>query len=376
MNSNRSADDILNAEAGPLRFSLTEIEMSEPTPRTRLTDFASCAGCAGKLPAGEISKVLSYLPKQRDANLLVGTETHDDAGVYRLTNEIALVQTLDFFPPLVDDPFIFGQIAATNALSDVYAMGGTPLTAMNIVGYPDDLISMDWLGRILAGAADRCLAAGCAIVGGHTLREPDIKFGLSVTGTVHPDRIVTNATAKPGDRIILTKPLGTGFIATAAKKNACPPELLTAACRSMTHLNFGARDAMIECGASAATDVTGFGLAGHAFEMAEGSGTTIVFDLAALPLFPGIDAIDIPKFTTRASRTNQAYTADHIRNAGAVDAYRRQFLFDPQTSGGLLIAIPAARADELVRALQQRGTLAAAIVAEVVERRDHALWVR
>jgi len=160
---------------------------------------------------------------------LVGTETHDDAGVYRLTDDLAVVQTVDFFPPLVDDPFVYGQIAAANALSDVYAMGGTPVTALNLVGYPDDKLTMDWLGRILAGGAERCQLAGCTIVGGHTVRDAEIKFGLAVTGTVHPARIVTNANAKPGDVLVLTKPLGTGFVTTAAKRQVCPPELLAAA---------------------------------------------------------------------------------------------------------------------------------------------------
>jgi len=342
----------------------------------RLTDFASCAGCAGKLPAGGISQVLSFLPVQRDPDLLVGTETHDDAGVYRIAPDLALVQTVDFFAPLVNDPFLYGQIAAANALSDVYAMGGTPRTAMNIVSFPDDKLSMEWLGAILAGGADRCVQANCTIVGGHTIRSSEIKYGLSVTGTVHPDRVLTNANARPGDVLVLTKPLGTGFIATAAKKNACPPEVLARATASMIHLNAGARDAMLDCGAGAATDVTGFGLAGHAFEMAEGSGTTIVLDLATLPLFEGIEAVDIPTYTTRASRSNREYTAADLHLDGAPDAFRLQFVFDPQTSGGLLIAIAAERADSLVRALKSKGTLAAAVVGEAVPRRDKAIWVK
>ena len=328
------------------------------------------------MPAGGIAQVLSYLPPQHDPNLLVGTETHDDAGVYRIAPDLALVQTVDFFPPVVDDPFVYGQIAAANALSDVYAMGGTPRTALNLVGFPDDRLSMDWLGRILAGGAERCVAANCTIVGGHTVRDTEIKFGLSVTGTVHPDRIFTNANAKPGDKLVLTKPLGTGFVTTAAKRNACPPALLALACRSMVQLNAGARDAMLKCGANAATDVTGFGLAGHAFEMAEGSRTTIVLDLAELPLFEGIETIDIRKHRTRASKSNREYTADSVHSEGTLDEYRREFLFDPQTSGGLLISIPADRVDELVKTLLANGTLVAAVIGEVVPRRDRALWVK
>src|SRR5438067_11133986 len=240
------------------------------------------------MPPQGIAQVLSNLPKTRDPNLLVGTETHDDAGVYRLTPDLAIVQTLDFFPPLVDDPFVYGQIAAANALSDVYAMGGKPVTALNLVGYPDDKLGMEWLGRILAGGAERCAAAGCTIVGGHSVRDAEVKFGLAVTGTIHPDRILTNATAKPGDVLVLTKPLGTGFVTTAAKKRKCPPELLKAACDSMVALNKSACDAMLAVGVSAATDITGFGLARHARAMAEGSDATLVIDLRALPPVPGV----------------------------------------------------------------------------------------
>lgn len=328
------------------------------------------------MPPGGIAQVLSYLPKIRDPNLLVGTDTHDDAGVYRIAPDLALVQTLDFFPPVVDDPYVYGQIAAANSLSDVYAMGGKPLTAMNLVCYPDDKLSMDWLGKILAGGGERCQAAGCTIVGGHTVRDNEIKFGLSVTGTVHPDHILTNANAKPGDVLVLTKPLGTGFVTTSAKKRACPDALLKVACDSMAQLNAVCVGPMRECGAHAATDVTGFGLAGHTFEMAEGSHTTIVLDLKALPLFPGIDGIDVTKFRTRASKTNREYTLAETHFDGTPDPWRLEFFYDAQTSGGLLISLPAGRAGELVGKLKAAGALVAAVIGEVVERRDKALWVK
>jgi len=316
------------------------------------------------------------LPTTRDPNLLVGTETHDDAGVYRLTPDLALVQTLDFFPPVVDDPYVYGQITAANSLSDVYAMGGKPLTAMNLVCYPDDKLSMDWLGRILAGGAERCQLAGCTIVGGHTVRDAEIKFGLSVTGTVHPDHILTNANAKPGDVLILTKPLGTGFVTTAAKKKKCPDALLNAACESMSQLNAVGVGPMRECGAHAATDVTGFGLAGHTFEMAEGSHTTIILDLKALPLLPGLDALNVAKYRTRASKTNRDFTIAGTHFDGTPDPLRLDVFYDAQTSGGLLISVPADRADELVRQLKANGALVAVPVGEIVSRRDKALWVK
>jgi selenide,water dikinase len=316
------------------------------------------------------------LPKHRDPNLLVGTDTHDDAGVYRIAPDLALVQTLDFFPPVVDDPFVYGQIAAANSLSDVYAMGGKPLTAMNLVCYPDDKLSMEWLGRILAGGAERCQTAGCTIVGGHTVRDDEIKFGLSVTGTVHPDHILTNANAKPGDVLILTKPLGTGFVTTAAKKKKCPDALLSAACASMSQLNAVGVGPMRECGAHAATDVTGFGLAGHAFEMAEGSHTTIVLDLKALPLLPGLDGLDVTRYRTRASKTNRDFTLAGTHFDGTPDPLRLDVFYDAQTSGGLLISVPADRADELVRQLKANGALVAVPVGEIVSRRDKALWLK
>lgn len=296
--------------------------------------------------------------------------------MYRIAPELALVQTLDFFPPVVDDPFVYGQIAAANALSDVYAMGGKPLTALNLVCYPDDKLSMDWLGRILAGGGERCQVAGCSVVGGHTVRDAEIKFGLSVTGTVHPDHVLTNANAKPGDVLVLTKPLGTGFVTTAAKRKKCPEPLLKAACASMVTLNAYGVGPMRECGANAATDVTGFGLAGHVFEMAEGSHTTIVLDLNALPLFPGIDGIDVTKFRTRASKTNREYTEAETHFDGTPDPWRLEFFYDAQTSGGLLISLPSGRAEELLGKLKAAGAPVAVVVGEVVSRRDKALWVK
>jgi selenide,water dikinase len=316
------------------------------------------------------------LPSTADPNLLVGTETHDDAGVYRLTDELALVQTIDFFPPVVEDPYVYGQIAAANALSDVYAMGGTPLTALNLVGFPDDREPLDWLGTILKGGAERCRAAGAVVVGGHTVRDREIKFGLAVTGTVHPQRVLTNAAARPGDRLVLTKPLGTGFVTTAAKAGACPPGLLKAACDSMVQLNAGGRDAMLEVGVHSATDVTGFGLAGHAFEMAEGSGKMLVIDLAALPLFAGAEGLVRKRYFTRASKSNREYVAPGLRVEGSPDPVRLEFAFDPQTSGGLLISVAADRAEALVAAARKRGATAACVVGEVRDRCDAALVLR
>ena len=312
-----------------------------------------------------------------DPNVLVGTETHDDAGVYRLSDDLAIVQTIDFFPPVVNDAFTYGRIAAANALSDIYAMGGTPLTALNLVGYPDDKDpGMHWLEDIFKGGAERCQAAGAVIIGGHTVRDAEIKFGYAVTGTIHPQRIITNAGARPGDKLVLTKALGTGFVTTAHKADACPEELFTSACDSMVQLNDIGRDVMLEAGAHGATDVTGFGLAGHAFEMAEGSKATLVVNLSRLPLLPGAEALAHKPYLTRASATNAGYVAAALRKEGKLDPVRLEFFYDAQTSGGLLISVPAEQADALVASARAKGAAAACIIGEVLERQDAALILR
>jgi selenide, water dikinase len=322
-----------------------------------------------------MAQVLRHLPPPTDPNLIVGVSTHDDAGVYRLTDEIALVQTVDFFPPVVDDPFVYGQIAAANALSDVYAMGGVPKTALNLVGFPDQELPMEILGRIIEGGGERCAAAGVTVVGGHTIRDAEVKFGLAVTGLVHPKRVVTNAGAKSGDMLVLTKALGTGIVTTAAKKEQCPPELLSAACASMIALNAAACAAMLAVGAHSATDVTGFGLAGHGREMADGSGVTLRIELAKLPVFLGVEEFARQPFLPRASKTNREYTHDILEIRGDPSAPRLELFFDAQTSGGLLISVPPERADELVAACRKSGAEAAAIIGEVLPRGPKALIV-
>jgi selenide,water dikinase len=320
--------------------------------------------------------VLRGLPKVIDPNLLVGTETADDAGVYRLTDEIALVQTIDFFPPVVDDPFIYGQIAAANALSDVYAMGGTPKTALNLVGFPDDKLPLTLLGEILRGGADRAKEAGCVIVGGHTVRDAEIKFGMAVTGLIHPQKILTNAAAKPGDKLVLTKPLGTGFVTTAHKANDCPAEAFDAAVTSMIQLNKAGCDAMLEVGVHSVTDITGFGLAGHAYEMAQGSGMTIVIDLERLPLLPRVGDLVRKGHFTRASKTNATFVESGLRIEGKLDPVRREMFYDAQTSGGLMISVPREKAEELIKACKSKGTLTAVVIGEVTAKQDAWLVVR
>lgn len=319
--------------------------------------------------------MLRDLTAVADPNLLVGIRTSDDAGVYRLNDQLALVQTVDFFAPVVDDPFVYGQIAAANALSDVYAMGGEPKTALNIAAFPDDRLSLDILHKILEGGAERCREARCTIVGGHTVRDREVKFGMAVTGLIDPSCVVTNAAAQAGDVLMLTKPLGTGLITTAAKAKNCPVDVLSAACASMIALNRDAAAAALMAGAHAMTDVTGFGLAGHALEMALGSRVTLDIDLSALPLLPGLRAIVAAGYRTRAAKSNAAYVADRLGVDGAIDPFLSEVFYDPQTSGGLLVALPAAKAEIFKRFLEARGGMSV-MIGRVRALEDVALRLR
>ena len=317
-------------------------------------------------------------PRSLDPNVLVGTETFDDAGVYRISEGQALVQTLDFFPPLVDDPFRYGQIAAANALSDVYAMNGRPLTVLNIVGFPDNELPLEILAEILQGGADRVALAGALTVGGHSVRDSEIKFGLSVTGLVEPSQLLTNATARVGDVLVLTKPLGTGFVTTAHKKEECPEDVLDGAIAGMIQLNAVGRDALSESGGGhAMTDVTGFGLAGHASEMADGAGVTLVLEARALPRIEGVEPLVDARYYTRASKSNRAFLDGRLQLEPDADPIGVELAFDAQTSGGLLIAVDPAQADALLAALQRRAARAACVIGRVVERMGPvAVWIR
>ena len=316
-----------------------------PQELLRLTGFARCAGCAAKLGLGDLSRALEGVPHRSDPRLIVGRETFDDAGVFLLSPELALVQTVDFFAPIVDDPYVFGQIAAANALSDVYAMGGEPLTALNIVGFPAGKLSLDVLGQILRGGQDKVHEAGALVVGGHTIIDEELKFGVAVTGRVHPDRLLTNAAARVGDRLFLTKPLGTGLLATAEKRG----ELRAADARtlheSMCALNDTASRAALDVGARCATDITGFGLLGHANNIARASGVTVAIDAARVPALPGAIAAWERGVRTGGAERNLEYLASRVNWGHATDA-QRALVIDPQTSGGLLVAVPLARRDE------------------------------
>ncbi len=315
------------------------------------------------------------LPSFSDPNLLVGAEHFSDAGVYRLADGLAVVQSVDFFPPLVNDPFVFGQIAAANSMSDVYAMGGQPKTVLNIVCFPDDKLGLDVLQEILRGGAERVQAAGAVVLGGHSVRDDGIKFGLAVTGTVHPDRLITNQAAEPGDVLVLTKALGTGFVTTANRAGKCPDDVLAAACASMIALNDTASEAAVTVGARAATDITGFGLAAHALELAQASEVTVRLELSRLPLLPGAETLASKKHHTRANATNRAHVRPLSDFEVADDTVAAEFLFDPQTSGGLLIAVKPDTVEPLLEQCRACGLDTATIVGEVQPRGDASLIV-
>jgi selenide,water dikinase len=346
-----------------------------PERAFRMTDRARAAGCAGKLGPADLARVLSALPMPAHPDLLVGTATADDAGVFRLRDDLALVQTVDFFAPIVDDPFTFGQVAAANAISDVYAMGGDPCTALNVVAFPREDVPMEVLGDMLRGGLAKAQEAGVVVLGGHTIADDEIKYGMAVTGTIHPDRIWRNVGARPGDVLVLTKPLGTAIITTAVKRGAEIPDALAAAVRSMTTLNAAASHALRPFAVHACTDVTGFSLMGHGYEMAHGSDVRLVIDAAALPCLPRARELAASGVSTGGCQRNRAWLSDKVEVSPDVPADLVEIAFDPQTSGGLLVAISKDDQPRVLDALNNAGTLAAATVGHV-EARESGPWLR
>ena len=293
-------------------------------------------------------------------------ERAEDAGVYKLRDDLAIIQTLDFFTPIVDDPRAFGQIAAVNALSDVYAMGGKPLTAMNIVCFPQKTMNLSILGEILTGGLEKIHEAGVVLVGGHSIEDEELKYGLSVTGVIHPDRVIRNSGAKAGDRLILTKPLGTGIISTAIKGGVANEAAIAKTIESMTTLNQKPSELMQEAGANACTDVTGFGLLGHAAEMIEGADVGLVIHSSAVPFFPEAKKLAEMGMIPGGLHRNRDFRSNMVEIGPAIPAYLADILFDPQTSGGLLISVPEKEAQGLLTKMHQAGISGAAIIGEVV----------
>jgi selenide,water dikinase len=313
-----------------------------------LTSLSHGAGCGCKLPAAELLPIVGGLPVVEDPRLLVGSATADDAAVFLLSEDLALVQSVDFFTPIVDDPYDFGRIAAANAISDIYAMGGTPLTALNLVAFPLERLGAEVLRSILEGGLEVAAEAGCVLVGGHSIDDPEPKYGLAVTGTVDPRRMLTNAGAREGDALVLTKPLGVGVIATAHKRRLATAEQLASAVEVMSALNADAARAALETRAHAATDVTGFGLLGHLHSLALQSGVAAEIDAQAVPCLEGVqDLLDHREAVSGGTRRNLAYAEGFTEFAPDVAPWRRWLAADATTSGGLLVAVEPAGAREI-----------------------------
>jgi selenide, water dikinase len=319
-------------------------------------------------------QVLHSLPKFDHPDLIVGTETSDDAGVFRLRPDLAIVNTVDFFTPIVDDPYVFGQIAGANALSDVYAMGGEPKTALNLVCFPKGKMDIEVLGEILKGGADKVKEAGVVIVGGHSIIDPEIKYGMAITGVVRPDRVIRNVGIQAGDALILTKPLGTGIITTALKRGKASKESVDAAIDSMIALNKTAATVMRRYPVHACSDITGYGLLGHGMEMASGSGVTLVFESAKLPLLHRARRLAEKGYLTGGCKRNRDYLKDKISIEKALREGVVEAAFDPQTSGGLLIALAEKHATKLLEELQAEGVKAATRVGYASPLQK--IWVR
>lgn len=320
-------------------------------PTIQLTKLASCAGCGAKVGAGVLAQLLDGLPVHRDPKLLVGFDKSDDASVYQLSDELALVQTVDFFPPIADDPYVFGQIAAANALSDVYAMGGEPKLCLNLLAVPESMPG-EAVHQLLRGGYDKVYEAGAIITGGHSIFDDAPKYGLAVTGFVHPKGMLTNSGARPGDVLLLTKPLGIGVLTTGEKAGMLSPAGLELAHRLMTTLNKSARDAMAGCRVHACTDVTGFGLLGHALEMAQGSGVEIQLRTGEIDLIAEAGELARMGLLPAGMYRNRTFAEPEV-DAGDTPLWKQDLLYDPQTSGGLLLAVDPADAGELYRQLKK-----------------------
>ena len=340
-------------------------KMPAKTGSIRLTQHIRKAGCASKIAQADLLRILGRLPVVADPNILVGVAAGDDAGVYRLDDQTALVQTVDVFTPCVDDPYLFGRIAAANSVSDVYAMGGRPLTALSIAGFPIDDLDGGILEAMLRGGMDTMAEARCPIIGGHSINDEEIKLGYAVTGLIHPSQTVQRNQAHPGDVLVLTKPLGTGMISFAAQLGLVSDACLQEVGASMATLNRDAAELMLEHGAHACTDITGYGLAGHLVEMARGSRVLAEIDLAALPVFHAAADCLANDILSGAIERNQEYALAWVRVRDPKAERVLPILYDPQTSGGLLIALPAQKSGALVEAMHRRGHMATSVIGQI-----------
>ena len=329
--------------------------------QVELTKYTKFAGCGAKLGPGTLDRALCDLKQPIYPNLIADFKTSEDAGIYKISDDVALIQTIDFFPPIVNDPFIFGQIAAANALSDVYAMGGKPITALSVVGYPKDTLGMDHLRKIMDGGLNKLIEAETALVGGHSLDDSELKFGYAVTGIIHPDKVLRNNTLNPNEALILTKPLGTGTINTALRAVRASSAAIEESIKSMVQLNKKASEIIQNYSVSACTDVTGFGLLGHACEMMSGTNAGLKINFPAINLFPNTMKYITEKFSPAGTFRNKKYRLGYIDNSGEISDEILNLLFDPQTSGGLLIAVPDIFTNEILKKLDESGHTASII---------------
>jgi len=335
-----------------------------------LLQMVEYGGCSSKIPPGQLEEILKYLPLPTDPNILVDIDTHDDAGVYRVNDELALVFTTDFFPPICSDPFKFGQIAAANSISDVYAMGGDPVLALNIMMFPAAKLPMEAYAEILKGGFDKATEAGVRIIGGHTIDDSPPKYGLAVIGYVHPDKIISNAGAKPGDILILTKPLGTGIIMAAQRLNMAPENDIFEAKLQMKQLNKLASGIMKKYGIKGATDITGFGLAGHALKMARASKVTFALEMKSVPsIGTAYNLLDLGCIPG-ASFRNLEYAAKDVEFVEDLDYNLRMLAFDAQTSGGLLMSVPPDIADIVLNDLLSEGLSSSTVIGSVIPKTE------
>jgi selenide,water dikinase len=308
-------------------------------------------------------------------NVLRSIDRLDDAGVYQISADTAIIQTIDFITPIVNDPYSFGQIAAANSISDVYTMGGRPITAMNVVSFPSGDMDISILKEILRGGLDKIQEAGAALMGGHSVNDPEMKYGLAVTGVVHPDKLITNSGTRIGDCLVLTKPLGTGVMSTALKNRLTDEKEMQEAIRSMTSLNKAAAELMIELGAHACTDITGFGLIGHASHLIQEGETGIEFDFNEIPFFPEVMDLSRKEVYPGGLERNREFYSPQVEFRGRIPQYKRNLLFDPQTSGGLLIALPPAKAERIVVKLKEY-KISAAIIGKIIKDTSHKIIVK
>jgi selenide,water dikinase len=352
-------------------------EREEDAPEdVALTTLVENAGCASKIGQEDLKRALAGLPRVIDPRVLVSSDTCDDAGVYKLSARTALVQSVDVFTPVVDDPYAFGEIAAANSVSDIYAMGGRPLTALSIVAFPIDRLSPRIMNRMLQGGIDKLREAGVVLLGGHSIKDREVKLGFAVTGVVHPDKMTVNSKARPGDVLILTKPLGTGTLSFARQIGRAPAEGLAEAERSMRELNRAAAQVMTAFGVTTATDITGFGLAGHLAEIAVQSGVEVEVYGASIPVFSGVIDLIREGIISGAVERNRDYASRFIKREKGAGEELETLLYDPQTSGGLLIAVRKSKAPLLLAALHKKGVPSAAVIGRVTRKAPPRIVLR